>query len=165
VLRELVAKISSMSVVTAKVAIMGWSGTENNITAQVVLAGFAVVTEAAWYTWFNGNSVTRLQVCNLSTTFDNDTCSFMTKNHWGFNNKVSNMASNQVMNIGSTDSNSGHTKEYLMFSWLWNWTLFQSEISSFVKNSSKIISSHFGSIGLRMYDVILGKLVMVCLAT
>jgi len=59
-----------MSVVSAKASINGWSGTEDNVFAKIVLSRFAVVTISAWNTGFNCDTVSNLKIFDIFATSD-----------------------------------------------------------------------------------------------
>ncbi len=58
VIREFVAKIGSVSVVTCQIAIKGWSCTENNVQAQIVTATLAVIATPTRNSRFDCNTIT-----------------------------------------------------------------------------------------------------------
>ena len=67
IVRQLETEISSLSIPSAKVAIIWWSCTKFHIRAQIVSAMFAIATHSARNTGFNCYAISSLQVFNILT--------------------------------------------------------------------------------------------------
>ena len=111
---------------------------ECHVRTQIVFSFFAVSTASTRSTRFNGNNVSWFKASYLTPHFDDLCRSFVSKNHWLLNNKLSDPSMCPVVNIGSTDSDR-HRFQH---------DLYINSVKGFLKNLLNLMNSPLGPGGV-----------------
>ena len=111
-----------------------------HVQAEVVDPSLAVLTLSARNTRLDCNSVTNFDISDIVTNLRYNSSCFMSQNHGGLDNKVSNSSMSPVVDIRPTNTNTVHAEKNLTRTWFRNILLLQTNVSSLVEDGSQVVS-------------------------